>query len=178
MPALGSEGSLNYTAAVILNDLPFSSATTTTTAAVTTLTTAPNITTLNDSTDSASNASTIFSNFLPQSLVSFAHSPPSVGNLIAASSSDALLLHDDLSSFATFDLFEDDDDLFGSPLPFDGSETGLWNGRFVPPPPRPPFFMDEPVLSDGLTTCDLCSWAMPTKSTFIFEGTIGKLRRP
>jgi len=74
----------------------------------------------------------------------------------------------------TFDIFDDDDDLFGSPMAFDASEQGLWNGRFVPPPPRPPFFVDEPVLSDGLTTCDLCSWAMPTKSTFMFEGTIGE----
>lgn len=68
-----------------------------------------------------------------------------------------------------------DDDLFGSPMPFDASENGLWNGRFVPPPPRPPFLMDDPIISEGLSsTCDLCSWAMPTKSTFIFEGTIGK----
>jgi len=83
---------------------------------------------------------------------------------------------EDLSSFGdvTFDIFDDDDDLFGSPMAFDASEQGLWNGRFVPPPPRPPFFVDEPVLSDGLTTCDLCSWAMPTKSTFMFEGTIGE----
>lgn len=68
-----------------------------------------------------------------------------------------------------------DDDLFGSPMPFDASENGLWNGRFVPPPPRPPFLMDDPIISEGLSsTCDLCSWAMPTKSTFIFEGTIGE----
>lgn len=78
----------------------------------------------------------------------------------------------------TFDIFDDDDDLFGSPMAFDASEQGLWNGRFVPPPPRPPFFVDEPVLSDGLTTCDLCSWAMPTKSTFMFEGTIGESTLP
>lgn len=97
-------------------------------------------------------------------------SPPSIENLVVANSAE------DLSNFrdVTFDLFDEDDDLFGSPLVFDASENGLWNGRFVPPPPRPPFFVDEPVLSDGLTTCDLCSWAMPTKSTFIFEGTIGK----
>ncbi|XP_017017909.1 uncharacterized protein [Drosophila kikkawai] len=97
-------------------------------------------------------------------------SPPRIESLVASSSAE------DLSSFGdvTFDLFDDDDDLFGSPMAFDGSENGLWNGRFVPPPPRPPFFVDEPVLSDGLTTCDLCSWAMPTKSTFMFEGTIEK----
>lgn len=96
-------------------------------------------------------------------------SPPRIESLVASSA-------EDLSSFGdvTFDIFDDDDDLFGSPMAFDASEQGLWNGRFVPPPPRPPFFVDEPVLSDGLTTCDLCSWAMPTKSTFMFEGTIGK----
>uniref|UniRef100_A0A6P4ET60 Uncharacterized protein LOC108046268 isoform X1 n=1 Tax=Drosophila rhopaloa TaxID=1041015 RepID=A0A6P4ET60_DRORH len=97
-------------------------------------------------------------------------SPPKIASLVASSSAE------DLSSFGdvTFDIFDDDDDLFGSPMAFDASEQGLWNGRFVPPPPRPPFFVDEPVLSDGLTTCDLCSWAMPTKSTFMFEGTIEK----
>ncbi|XP_032290416.1 uncharacterized protein [Drosophila virilis] len=96
-------------------------------------------------------------------------SPPRIESLVASSA-------EDLSSFGdvTFDIFDDDDDLFGSPMAFDASEQGLWNGRFVPPPPRPPFFVDEPVLSDGLTTCDLCSWAMPTKSTFMFEGTIEK----
>ncbi|KAL7731739.1 hypothetical protein ACLKA6_018101 [Drosophila palustris] len=97
-------------------------------------------------------------------------SPPRIESLVASSAEQ------DLSSFGdvTFDIFDDDDDLFGSPMAFDASEQGLWNGRFVPPPPRPPFFVDEPVLSDGLTTCDLCSWAMPTKSTFMFEGTIEK----
>ncbi|XP_034133864.1 uncharacterized protein LOC117587335 isoform X2 [Drosophila guanche] len=97
-------------------------------------------------------------------------SPPRIESLVASSAEQ------DLSSFGdvTFDIFDDDDDLFGSPMAFDATEQGLWNGRFVPPPPRPPFFVDEPVLSDGLTTCDLCSWAMPTKNTFMFEGTIEK----
>lgn len=100
-------------------------------------------------------------------------SPPRIESLVASSA-------EDLSGFGdvTFDIFDDDDDLFGSPMAFDASEQGLWNGRFVPPPPRPPFFVDEPVLSDGLTTCDLCSWAMPTKSTFMFEGTIGESALP
>ncbi|XP_068142367.1 uncharacterized protein [Drosophila tropicalis] len=49
-------------------------------------------------------------------------------------------------------------DTFDSPLAFDASENGLWNGHFVPPPPRPPF-LDESVAADGLTTCDLCTWA-------------------
>ncbi|XP_054734585.1 uncharacterized protein LOC129242050, partial [Anastrepha obliqua] len=95
--------------------------------------------------------------------------PPSIENLVANSAEDLNDFRD-----VSFDIFDDNDDLFGSPLAFDASENGLWNGRFVPPPPRPPFFVDEPVLSDGLTTCDLCSWAMPTKGTFIFEGTIEK----
>ncbi|XP_058988184.1 lateral signaling target protein 2 homolog [Musca domestica] len=99
------------------------------------------------------------------------YSPPVVESLVASSAEDFSNNFRDLS----FDIFDDNDnDLFGSPMPFDASENGLWNGRFVPPPPRPPFFVDEPVLSDGLTTCDLCSWAMPTKSTFIFEGTMEK----
>lgn len=99
------------------------------------------------------------------------YSPPVVESLVASSAEEFSNNFRDLS----FDIFDDNDnDLFGSPLAFDASENGLWNGRFVPPPPRPPFFVDEPVLSDGLTTCDLCSWAMPTKSTFIFEGTMGK----
>lgn len=64
------------------------------------------------------------------------------------------------------------------PLLFDDIESiDLWNGHFVPPPPRPPFLIEEPVLSDGLTTCDLCSWAMPNSkgSSYIFEGTLGKI---
>ncbi|XP_067648079.1 LOW QUALITY PROTEIN: uncharacterized protein [Eurosta solidaginis] len=95
--------------------------------------------------------------------------PPSIENLVASSA-------EDLSNFrdVSFDIFDDNDDLFGSPLAFGASENGLWNGGFVPPPPRPPFFVDEPVWSDGLTRCDLCTWAMPTKSTFIFVGTIEK----
>lgn len=101
-------------------------------------------------------------------------SPPAVESLVANSAEEFSNNFPDLS----FDIFDDNDnDLFGSPLAFDASENGLWNGHFVPPPPRPPFFVDEPVLSDGLTTCDLCSWAMPTKSTFIFEGTMGKSAR-
>lgn len=66
-----------------------------------------------------------------------------------------------------------DDDMFGSPMPFDASEGGLWNGRFVPPPPRPPF-MDDAVVTDGLTTCDLCTWAFQDKSAFSLEGSLGK----
>ena len=63
-------------------------------------------------------------------------------------------------------------DSFDSPLPFDSSEGGLWNGRFVPPPPRPPF-LDESVATDGLTTCDLCTWAWHDRNAFSLDGSIG-----
>ncbi|EFN82347.1 hypothetical protein EAI_01488 [Harpegnathos saltator] len=37
----------------------------------------------------------------------------------------------------------------------------LWAviGSFVPPPPRPPYVPEDAITTDGLTTCDLCSWA-------------------
>lgn len=63
-------------------------------------------------------------------------------------------------------------DSFDSPMPFDASESGLWNGRFVPPPPRPPF-LDESIASDGLTTCDLCTWAWHDRNAFTPDGSIG-----
>lgn len=37
-------------------------------------------------------------------------------------------------------------------------EGGLWSSAFVPPPPRPDF-LDEDTMTDGVTTCDLCTWA-------------------
>lgn len=64
-----------------------------------------------------------------------------------------------------------EEDSFYSPLPFDSSESGLWNGRFVPPPPRPPFW-DDTITSDGLTTCDLCTWALHDRSPFNLDNTI------
>lgn len=64
-----------------------------------------------------------------------------------------------------------EEDSFYSPLPFDNSESGLWNGRFVPPPPRPPFW-DDTVNSDGITTCDLCSWALHDRNAFSLDGSI------
>jgi hypothetical protein len=70
-----------------------------------------------------------------------------------------------------------EDDSFYSQLPFDASENGLWNGKFVPPPPRPPF-LEESVSSDGLTTCDLCTWAWHDRNAFSLDGTIaGKLSK-
>lgn len=64
-----------------------------------------------------------------------------------------------------------EEDSFYSSLPFDASESGLWNGRFVPPPPRPPFW-DDTVTPDGLTTCDLCTWALQDRNAFSIDGTI------
>lgn len=39
------------------------------------------------------------------------------------------------------------------------SDSTFWSGSFLPPPPRPPYLEDQ-ISSDGLTTCDLCSWAL------------------
>lgn len=64
-----------------------------------------------------------------------------------------------------------EEDSFYSPLPFDASERGLWNGRFVPPPPRPPFW-DDSITSDGLTTCDLCTWASSERNAYGLDGSI------
>lgn len=64
-----------------------------------------------------------------------------------------------------------EEDSFYSPLPFDASERGLWNGRFVPPPPRPPFW-DDSITSDGLTTCDLCTWASHERNAYGLDGSI------
>ncbi|XP_037934597.1 uncharacterized protein LOC119668966 isoform X2 [Teleopsis dalmanni] len=63
-----------------------------------------------------------------------------------------------------------EEDTFESPLAFDASENGLWNGRFVPPPPRPPF-LDESVAADGLTTCDLCTWAWQ-RNAYSLDGSM------
>ncbi|KAI5701798.1 hypothetical protein M8J75_013464 [Diaphorina citri] len=51
-------------------------------------------------------------------------------------------------------------------------ELFFWGKPFVPPPPRPPYWEDTEslVLTDGLTTCDLCSWALdPPPATLIDE---------
>uniref|UniRef100_T1GYV6 Uncharacterized protein n=1 Tax=Megaselia scalaris TaxID=36166 RepID=T1GYV6_MEGSC len=128
----------------------------------------------------------VINNIFSSTNLDFSLSPPSVRNLVASvnvlyqqndeGGSSSSTGNSDSNFSDSLDNFVDvDDDLFGSPMPFDASENGLWNGRFVPPPPRPPFLMDDPIISEGISsTCDLCSWAMPTKSTFIFEGTIEK----
>ncbi|CRL04448.1 CLUMA_CG017532, isoform A [Clunio marinus] len=53
------------------------------------------------------------------------------------------------------------------------SQTLSWMSKdiqssFVPPPPRPPYL--EQLVSDGLTTCDLCGWAWSKKKFFSLEG--------
>lgn len=53
----------------------------------------------------------------------------------------------------------------------------LWAviGSFVPPPPRPPYLPEESIATDGLTTCDLCSWAWRNdRHSFSLDGTLGK----
>ncbi|KAF6202150.1 hypothetical protein GE061_004548 [Apolygus lucorum] len=37
-------------------------------------------------------------------------------------------------------------------------DDGAWARGFLPPPPRPAF-LERDIHPDGLTTCDLCSWA-------------------
>ncbi|XP_066600379.1 uncharacterized protein [Prorops nasuta] len=51
----------------------------------------------------------------------------------------------------------------------------LWAviGSFVPPPPRPPYLPEEAITPDGLTTCDLCSWAWRNdRHPFSLDGTL------
>ncbi|XP_044014449.1 probable serine/threonine-protein kinase DDB_G0272282 isoform X2 [Aphidius gifuensis] len=52
----------------------------------------------------------------------------------------------------------------------------LWAviGNFVPPPPRPPYLPEEAIATDGLTTCDLCTWALRNDrhSSFSLDGTL------
>ncbi|XP_044272072.1 uncharacterized protein LOC123015991 [Tribolium madens] len=53
-------------------------------------------------------------------------------------------------------------------LPLETSESSPWSGNFVPPPPRP-LFLDEGVTPDGLTTCDLCSWAWQKENSYVTD---------
>lgn len=106
------------------------------------------------------------------------NAPTSLDSLSTATASSSVSdsmaspLTDDLAS-ASSDWWSNaiEEDSFYSPLPFDASESGLWNGRFVPPPPRPPFW-DDTITSDGLTTCDLCTWALHERNAFSYDGSI------
>lgn len=92
--------------------------------------------------------------------------PPSI-----ASSTTASIASDDPSISLDWWSNAIEEDSIYSPLPFDASESGLWNGRFVPPPPRPPFW-DDTIREDGLTTCDLCTWALHDRNAFNLDGSI------
>ncbi|XP_058833770.1 uncharacterized protein LOC131691417 isoform X1 [Topomyia yanbarensis] len=59
----------------------------------------------------------------------------------------------------------------------DTIDQSYWNGKFVPPPPRPPF-LEETIAPDGLTTCDLCSWAWQDKGTLSLDGAIKEIFSP
>ncbi|XP_041772433.1 uncharacterized protein LOC121593805 [Anopheles merus] len=56
----------------------------------------------------------------------------------------------------------------------DTIDQSYWNGKFVPPPPRPPF-LEESIAPDGLTTCDLCSWAWQDKGSLSLDGAIKEI---
>ncbi|XP_058067217.1 uncharacterized protein LOC131216679 isoform X2 [Anopheles bellator] len=56
----------------------------------------------------------------------------------------------------------------------DTIDQSYWNGKFVPPPPRPPFLEDS-IAPDGLTTCDLCSWAWQDRGTLSLDGAIKEI---
>ncbi|KAJ8668732.1 hypothetical protein QAD02_010395, partial [Eretmocerus hayati] len=44
---------------------------------------------------------------------------------------------------------------------------------FVPPPPRPPYLPEDTPPTDGITTCDLCSWALRNdRYSFSLDGTL------
>lgn len=64
-----------------------------------------------------------------------------------------------------------------SPMPLDASEGGLFTGTFLPPPPRP-LFLDDCATPDGVTTCDLCTWAWQQDSNGVhgYDPTKGKVK--
>lgn len=82
-----------------------------------------------------------------------------------------VLLNDDSSWWIAAGL--DREWSFGSPLSFDATDSGLFNGNFVPPPPRPPF-LDESAQFDGVTTCGMCSWATKNDHLLATNSTIGE----
>lgn len=109
----------------------------------------------------------------------------SLGDIFSTAATDTVTADADAPTvYSTFEAefwrsFAEDHQLFEAPHgPFDtaadASSSGLWSGHFVPPPPRPPFMADESVITDGLTTCDLCTWAVHEKNAFSMEGSFGK----
>lgn len=56
----------------------------------------------------------------------------------------------------------------------DVSESGLFSGVFVPPPPRPKF-LDGTVKPDAFTKCDLCSWAWKKSKVLSTESSFGNV---
>ncbi|KAJ8919854.1 hypothetical protein NQ315_006383, partial [Exocentrus adspersus] len=57
------------------------------------------------------------------------------------------------------------------PCPWTPAKGAFSPGGFVPPPPRP-HFLDDSATPDGLTTCDLCSWAWQNgNGAFAFDTT-------
>lgn len=65
-----------------------------------------------------------------------------------------------------------------SPIPLDASEGGFFTGSFLPPPPRP-LFLDDCATPDGVTTCDLCTWAwqQDNNGVYGYDATKGKNNR-
>ncbi|XP_061388080.1 uncharacterized protein LOC133323141, partial [Musca vetustissima] len=116
-------------------------------------------------TDFLATASTIFGDAAAAAASGGVEASSSGGGVAGSSSSNLLPANDD-----DWWLNAIEEDTFESPLAFDASENGLWNGRFVPPPPRPPF-LDESVAADGLTTCDLCTWAWQ-RNAYSLDGSI------
>lgn len=82
---------------------------------------------------------------------------------------------DNLTNLTDTDWWEgsnEEDVLFNTFISLDTSESNFWSGSFIPPPPRP-IFLEETATTDGLTTCDLCTWAWKSKS-FIVDSARGK----
>nr|BAN21355.1 unkown protein [Riptortus pedestris] len=55
-------------------------------------------------------------------------------------------------------------------LELDG-EDGAWARGFLPPPPRPSF-LEMDIPTDGLTTCDLCTWASDVHGNMTSRGSL------
>lgn len=54
------------------------------------------------------------------------------------------------------------------------NKSGWFCLDFLPPPPRPPFLPELATVTDGLTSCDLCSWSTgEKKGYYTVEGHAG-----